>query len=84
LKKLNPLKVTEYIIDTINRLPKGYVFTYEDFITEVIKKEAIIKALNRMAKLGEIMEVLTQEINGFNASIEKLEGLTDKLRNTKV
>jgi hypothetical protein len=37
-----------------------------------------------MAKLDEIMEVLTQEINGFNSSIKKLEGLTEKLHNTKV
>jgi hypothetical protein len=42
------MKVTEYIEFKIDRLPKGYVFTYDDFITEVSKKEAVIKALNRM------------------------------------
>lgn len=51
------MKVTDYIVDTINRLPKGYVFTYEDFITEVNKKEAIIKALNRMAASGRIAKL---------------------------
>lgn len=51
------MKTTEYIALTINRLPKGYVFTYEDFITKVNKKEAIIKALNRMAALGKIAKL---------------------------
>lgn len=48
------MKVTEYIRNTIDRLPKGYVFTYEDFYIDVNKKEAIIKALNRMVKSGKI------------------------------
>lgn len=48
------LKATEYIQLKIDRFPKGYVFTYKDFITEVNKKEAIIKNLNRMAKSGRI------------------------------
>lgn len=48
------MKTTEYISNTIDRLPKGYVFTYKDFITEVNKKEAIIKALNRMATSSKI------------------------------
>jgi len=51
------LKVTEYITNTINRFPKGYVFTYEDFKVEVDKKEAVIKALNRMAKSGSISKL---------------------------
>ncbi len=48
------MKTSEYIAYTINRLPKGYVFTYADFITEVNNKEAIIKALNRMVSSGKI------------------------------
>ena len=48
------MKVTEYIRNTIDRLPKGYVFTYEDFCIGVNKKEAIIKALNRMVNSGKI------------------------------
>ena len=51
------MKTTEYIAFTINRFLKGYVFTYEDFITKVNKKEAIIKALNRMAALGKITKL---------------------------
>lgn len=51
------MKVTEYIAYTIDRLPKGYVFTYADFVTEVNKKEAVIKALNRMAASGKISKL---------------------------
>ncbi|MFB6317315.1 DUF6088 family protein [Saccharicrinis sp. FJH54] len=48
------MKVSDYILFKIDRFPKGYVFTYNDFITEVNKKEAIIKALNRLVKSGKI------------------------------
>lgn len=51
------MKVTEYISNTVDRLPKGYVFTYADFVTEVNKKEAVIKALNRMATSGKITKL---------------------------
>lgn len=51
------MKVAEYIRVVIDRLPKGYVFTYEDFDVEVNKKEAIIKALNRMVNLGKISKL---------------------------
>ncbi len=48
------MKTTEYIRNKIDRLPKGYIFTYEDFNIDAKKKEAIIKALNRMADSGKI------------------------------
>lgn len=48
------MKISDYILFTIDRFPKGYVFTYIDFITEVNKKEAVIKALNRMAATKKI------------------------------
>ena len=48
------MKSTDYIAYTINRLPKGYVFTYDDFSYEVNNKETVIKALNRMAASGKI------------------------------
>ena len=51
------MKVTEYIVNTINRFPKGYVFTYADFNIEVKKKEAVIKALNRLVKSGRISKL---------------------------
>ena len=51
------MKTSEYIAYTIDRLPKGYVFTYIDFVTEVNKREAVIKALNRMSNLGKIVKL---------------------------
>ncbi|MEX0720602.1 MAG: DUF6088 family protein [Balneolaceae bacterium] len=51
------MKITEYIGFIVDRMPKGYVFTYEDFYEEVKKKEAIIKALNRMADSGKIAKL---------------------------
>jgi len=51
------MKITEQIAFTIDRFPKGYVFTYEDFYDEVKKKEAVIKALNRMADSGKIAKL---------------------------
>lgn len=51
------MKVTDYIVFTVDRLPKGYVFTYADFVTEVNNKEAVIKALNRMAVSGKISKL---------------------------
>ena len=51
------MKITDYIAFTIDRLPKGYIFTYADFSTEVNPHEAIIKALNRMARAGKIAKL---------------------------
>lgn len=51
------MKTTDYIAIAIDRLPKGYVFTYADFTTEVNKKEAVIKALNRMVVSGKIAKL---------------------------
>ena len=48
------MKTSDYIRNKINRLPKGYVFTYIDFITDVNKREAVIKYLSRMVSSGEI------------------------------
>ncbi len=51
------MKVSDYIALTIDRLPRGYVFTYADFTTEVNKREAVIKALNRMVVAGRIAKL---------------------------
>ena len=51
------MKTSEYIAVNIDRLPKGYVFTYADFITEVNGHEAVIKALNRLAVSGKIIKL---------------------------
>lgn len=52
------MNVTDYISGKIERLPKGYVFTYADFPTELSQKEAVIKALNRMVASGKIMKLV--------------------------
>jgi hypothetical protein len=51
------MKITEYILNSIDRLPKGYVFTYTELMEEVNSKEAVIKALNRMAASGKITKL---------------------------
>lgn len=51
------MKTTDYIIYKIDRLPKGYVFTYSYFVNEVNNKEAVIKSLNRMAASGKISKL---------------------------
>ena len=51
------MKITDYISYTIDRFPKGFVFTYADFPAEVNQKEAIIKALNRMVAAGKIAKL---------------------------
>jgi len=51
------MKISDYIAFTIDRFPKGYVFTYTDFELVVNQKEAVIKALNRMAASGKIAKL---------------------------
>lgn len=51
------MKITEKIAFNIDRLPKGYVFTCANFTTEVNRKEAVIKALNRMVASGKIAKL---------------------------
>lgn len=51
------MNITDYVSSKIKRLLKGYVFTYVNFIIEVNEKEAIIKALNRMAGSGKITKL---------------------------
>jgi len=51
------MKVKEYVIKKIERLPKGFVFTYEDIIIETNNKEAVIKNLNRMVTSGKLSKL---------------------------
>jgi hypothetical protein len=56
-KQIECMKTTDFIISVINRFPKGYVFTYNDFNSEVNSDQAIIKALNRLAAAGKIAKL---------------------------
>jgi hypothetical protein len=51
------MKITEKIANKIDKLPKGYIFTYTDLMDEVDEKESVIKALNRMAQAGKIAKL---------------------------
>lgn len=51
------MKTTDYIAYIIDRFPKGFVFTYADFNSEVSQKQALIKALNRMVIFGKIAKL---------------------------
>lgn len=51
------MKTTDYIVYIIDRFPKGFVFTYADFNSEVSQKQALIKALNRMVLSGKIAKL---------------------------
>ncbi len=52
--KENINNTAEYVANKIKRLPEGYVFAYNEFVNDVNKEEAIIKALNRMVSSGKI------------------------------
>lgn len=45
------------MLNKLDRLPVGYVFTYNDFDVPVSNKEAVIKALNRLVSKGKINKI---------------------------
>ncbi len=51
------MKTSDIIIDTINRLPVGYIFTYSDFNIQVNQLTALTKALSRMVGQGRIRKL---------------------------
>jgi predicted transcriptional regulator len=51
------MKISQYVSFIVDKLPKGHVFTYDYFIQEVSKKEAVIKALNRLVATGKISKL---------------------------
>lgn len=51
------MKISDYLANRIDRLPKGYVFTYVDLVTNASQKEAAIKALNRMVQSGKLTKL---------------------------
>ena len=55
------MKSSKYIRLKIDKFPEEYVFPNSDFITEVNRKEAIIKSLNRMVTSGKIIKLAKGE-----------------------
>ncbi|WP_041616152.1 DUF6088 family protein [Spirosoma linguale] len=51
------MKTTEYLTSTIDKLPKGYVFTFSNFNIQPDQTEAVIKALNRMVQTGQLAKL---------------------------
>jgi len=51
------MKYTEYVTNVVDRLPRGYVFTCANIMEEVKGKEAVVKALNRLAASGRITKL---------------------------
>ncbi|MFO7827178.1 MAG: DUF6088 family protein [Bacteroidales bacterium] len=51
------MKVSEYVLDRVNKFQVGYVFTYTDFGLPAKDADAVMKALNRMVKSGKIKKL---------------------------
>jgi hypothetical protein len=51
------MKVSDLVVNKINRLRTGYVFTYEEFNVSVNKVEALKKTLSRLVAAGKIVRL---------------------------
>jgi hypothetical protein len=51
------MKTVQTIASAIDQIPAGRVFTYVDFVSNPRQKEAVIKALNRMAAAGKLAKL---------------------------
>jgi hypothetical protein len=51
------MKISDIIANTIDKLPTDHVFSYTDFNMEASKKDAVVKALNRMVAAGKITKL---------------------------
>ena len=51
------MKVSDLVVDKINRLKSGYVFTYDDFNVPVNKADALEKTLSRLVAAGKIVRL---------------------------
>jgi hypothetical protein len=55
--KIIIMNISEYVVNKINRLKTGYVFTYNDFEIPVNKTSALKKALSRLVESGKIVRL---------------------------
>ena len=51
------MKISDIVINRINRLKTGYIFTYEDFNIPVENRSALKMALNRLVGSGKIIRL---------------------------
>ena len=79
----------EIIRSMVDRLPRGYIFTYSDILYDVNKMESVVKTLNRLVYSGKIQKIskgrfykpqrsifgeLKPEINEIVKDLLKMEG----------
>ena len=51
------MKVSDIVVNRINRFKAGYIFTYEDFDVPVENMSALKMALNRLVDSGKIIRL---------------------------
>ncbi|MCJ7449688.1 MAG: DUF6088 family protein [Bacteroidales bacterium] len=51
------MKITDIVVNRINRFKSGYIFTYNDFDVPVDKTEALKKTLSRLVASGKIIRL---------------------------
>lgn len=51
------MKVSEIVINKINRFKKGFIFTYDDFNMPVERIDALKKVLSRLTEAGKIVRL---------------------------
>jgi hypothetical protein len=51
------MKITDIVVNRINRFKSGYIFTYSDFDVPVDKVEALKKTLSRLVASGKIIRL---------------------------
>ncbi len=51
------MKVSDLVVNKINRLKTGYVFTYDEFDMPVDKVDALKKTLIRLVAAGKIVRL---------------------------
>ncbi|MBA7525004.1 hypothetical protein ES705_17149 [subsurface metagenome] len=55
------MKITDIVINKINRFKSGYVFTYNDFEVPVNNIGALKMALNRLVSSGKIIRLSKEQ-----------------------
>lgn len=51
------MKTSDSVALGVNKLPIGHVFTYESLVNDANKREAVIKALNRLVSAGKLAKL---------------------------
>ena len=71
------MKVAQFISEKIKKMPVGLVFTQSSFELDNAKREAVIKALNRLVEAGEIEKLAKEEMELYRLIVESHPTLTE-------